>query len=148
MLRCNRCNKPICIEECAKRTPVGYRCRECVRGQQDKFYTATSTNQLTGYIGAGVAGLLLGLGAYILSRFLFVGFLGIIIAIFLGPIIGGVLSELIWRAAGRKRARNFNYIAAAITLALAIPFVLLSGNFLITGIIVALAIPPIVARLR
>ena len=27
-LRCNRCNKPICIK-CAKHTPTGYRCPEC-----------------------------------------------------------------------------------------------------------------------
>ncbi len=30
-LRCNRCGKPIC-SQCAVQTPVGYRCRECVRG--------------------------------------------------------------------------------------------------------------------
>ncbi|HYN88142.1 MAG TPA: tetratricopeptide repeat protein, partial [Ardenticatenaceae bacterium] len=29
MLRCNRCGRPMC-PECAVRTPVGLRCRECV----------------------------------------------------------------------------------------------------------------------
>ena len=37
-LRCNRCGKPICTK-CAELTPVGYRCPDCVRQQQDKFYT-------------------------------------------------------------------------------------------------------------
>ena len=38
-LRCNRCEKPIC-SKCAVRTPTGYRCKECVRGQQKVFDTA------------------------------------------------------------------------------------------------------------
>ena len=51
LLRCNKCNKPICLK-CAVQTPVGYRCRECVRGQQDVYYNATSTDNL---IAFGVA---------------------------------------------------------------------------------------------
>ena len=39
MLRCNRCERPICTE-CAVLTPTGYRCKECVRGQQKVFDTA------------------------------------------------------------------------------------------------------------
>ena len=38
-LRCNRCEKPICAR-CAVLTPTGYRCKECVRGQQKQFDTA------------------------------------------------------------------------------------------------------------
>ena len=37
-LRCNRCGRPIC-PKCAVRTPVGFRCPECVREQQNKYYT-------------------------------------------------------------------------------------------------------------
>ena len=37
-LRCNRCGNPICAK-CAVRTDVGFRCPDCVRQQQDKFYT-------------------------------------------------------------------------------------------------------------
>ena len=29
-LRCNKCGKPICVK-CARRTPVGYRCPDCIR---------------------------------------------------------------------------------------------------------------------
>jgi len=36
-LRCNRCERYMCID-CAVRTPVGYTCRECVRGHEDKFF--------------------------------------------------------------------------------------------------------------
>jgi len=36
LLRCNRCERPIC-QSCAVLTPTGYRCKECVRGQQKIF---------------------------------------------------------------------------------------------------------------
>ena len=39
-LRCNRCDRYMCID-CARRTPVGYTCRECVRGHENKFYQGT-----------------------------------------------------------------------------------------------------------
>ncbi|MBK8050505.1 MAG: hypothetical protein IPK16_27420, partial [Anaerolineales bacterium] len=38
-LRCNRCARLICLK-CAVLTPVGYRCKECVRTQQAVFFTA------------------------------------------------------------------------------------------------------------
>ena len=44
-LRCNNCNEPIC-SQCAIQTPTGYRCPECVRGQQKIFNTAKSQDFL------------------------------------------------------------------------------------------------------
>jgi hypothetical protein len=38
-LRCNKCEKPICAK-CAFLTPTGYRCKECIKGQQKIFETA------------------------------------------------------------------------------------------------------------
>ncbi len=49
-LRCNRCGRPMC-NRCAVRTPVGYRCRECVRGQQQVFYTAQTLDPGDVYFG-------------------------------------------------------------------------------------------------
>ena len=37
-LRCNRCNKPICAK-CAQRSPVGFRCPDCVVEIEDRFYS-------------------------------------------------------------------------------------------------------------
>jgi hypothetical protein len=51
-LRCNKCDKPICIK-CAVRTPTGYRCKECVRGQQKVFITAQWVDYLLGFLVAG-----------------------------------------------------------------------------------------------
>jgi len=109
-LRCNKCGKPICTE-CAVRTPVGYRCPDCVREVQDKFYTADSGDIIKGAIVAFVGGLLVGVATWLLilflGRFLFFGFLA---AFFLGPALGGGVAELVRRAMGKRRARNFPII--------------------------------------
>ncbi len=53
-LRCNKCGKPICLK-CAELTEVGYRCKECIREQQNVFYNAMESDNL---IAFGVAALL------------------------------------------------------------------------------------------
>src|SRR5258708_16427070 len=80
-LRCNKCNKPIC-HKCAVLTPVGYRCRECVRGQQQVFETVVWYD----YIVAGVlAAVLGGLAGALLTR---LGWF----TIFLAPIPSGAIA--------------------------------------------------------
>src|SRR5215216_5549585 len=51
LLRCNRCEKPICLK-CAVLTDVGYRCKECIRGVQASYFNAIPTDNI---IGFGVA---------------------------------------------------------------------------------------------
>src|SRR5512136_190041 len=93
-LRCNKCGKYICVKD-AVRTPVGYRCKSCVKEQQDVFFTATSTD----YTIAAVVSLVLStVAAFIVPA---LGF----IAIFAGPIAGTVIAEGVWRATGRRRGR-------------------------------------------
>lgn len=99
-LRCNRCGKPIC-SECAVRTPVGYRCRECVRGQQRIFDTTLRRD----YIAAAViAAIGTGIGVGLL------GFLGIF-GLFLAPILGGGLAEVVRWSVGRRRSRRLPLVA-------------------------------------
>src|SRR5438105_15886696 len=65
-LKCNKCGRYMCVR-CAVRTPVGYRCKECVHQQQDSFFTATQAD----YLIAGAVAFGLGLPvAFILSRVL------------------------------------------------------------------------------
>jgi hypothetical protein len=94
-LRCNRCNKPICTS-CAVHTPVGYRCKECVRGQQKGFDTAHWWDYIIAFVIAAVG---VGIAITILGRLFF--WLGFIFA----PIVGGVLAELIQVAIRRRRSR-------------------------------------------
>lgn len=101
-LRCNRCGKPICVG-CAVQTPVGYRCKECVRGQQSKFETA-------GMLRLGAAGLVAAVGAGLGSFLLgFLGFWGLLLA----PVAGGAIAELVRWAVRRRRSRRLPVAAAS-----------------------------------
>jgi hypothetical protein len=111
MLRCNRCNKPICYQ-CAVLTPVGYRCKECVRNQQAVYYNAQPSDLPVGVVIAFVLGAVAGILA-----FAFLGAIGLlfgfIAAFFAGPFIGGLIAEVIRRAVRRRRARGMKWAAAA-----------------------------------
>lgn len=105
-LRCNRCEKPICAK-CAVLTPTGYRCRECVRGQQKIFNTATWYD----YLLAIVIGLVLSyLGSIAVT---FLGFF----TLFLAPVAGFVIAEAIRRVTSRRRSKLL-FQSAAIAVAL------------------------------
>jgi hypothetical protein len=94
-LRCNRCGKPIC-PSCAVQTPVGYRCKECVRGQQKVFETARTADFI-------LAGVIAAVGTGIAVALLqFLGWWGFIAA----PIAGGGIAEVIRRVIGRRRSRK------------------------------------------
>lgn len=106
-LRCNKCDRYMCVE-CAVRTPVGYRCRECARKHEDKFFNASGRDYA---IIAGVcaaAGLLAGA---------IVGFVPLIgsplFAIILGLPAGGAIAEVAMRFSGRRRGRYSGEIGAA-----------------------------------
>ena len=86
MLRCNKCDKPICYE-CAVRTPVGYRCKECVREQQNVYYNAEKSDVLIG----GVVALVLGVGIGVLA-YITLGLMRLVPAGSLFAIIGASLS--------------------------------------------------------
>jgi uncharacterized membrane protein len=116
-LRCNKCEKPICAK-CAVLTPTGYRCKECIRGQQKIFETATWLDYPLIFI---VTAVLAYLGSLIVIR---LGFFVIILA----PIAGGVIAEIA-RLITRKRRSKRLYIAAVIAaiigcLPLALEFLL------------------------
>jgi hypothetical protein len=100
-LRCNKCGKPIC-PKCAVRTPVGYRCRECVSQQQQVFETARWYDYaLAVVLAAPLAGVA---GALLLNLSYFV--------IFLAPVAGGVVAEVVRWAVRRRRGRYLPLAAA------------------------------------
>jgi hypothetical protein len=93
-LRCNKCGKYICVKD-ARRTPVGYRCKSCVKEQQDVFYNATPID----YAVAAVVSFVLSLIAALIVPAL--GFF----AIFAAPIAGGVISEGVRLTTQKRRGR-------------------------------------------
>ena len=110
-LRCNRCEKPICAK-CAVLTPTGYRCRECVRGQQKVFDTAEARDY---FVALPVAGILSFIGGLIVPA---LGFF----TIFLAPVAGGIIAEIVRRTLQKRRSmRLFQYIAAAVVVGALFP---------------------------
>ncbi|MBN1438284.1 MAG: B-box zinc finger protein [Anaerolineales bacterium] len=99
-LRCNRCGQPICTQ-CAVRTPVGYRCRQCVREQQKIFDTSKWYDFPVAFVAAA---LVCGAGS-ILSAF--IGFFILFVAAFAGSIAARAVA---W--AVRHRRNKYLWLAA------------------------------------
>lgn len=103
-LRCNKCGRYMCTA-CAVPTPVGYRCRECVRQVEDKFYNATPNDLMVLFAAC------LGMGAALGVIFGFIR-LPLILLLLLGLPLGGVLAELPLRLVQRRRGRNSPQLGA------------------------------------
>ncbi len=161
LLRCNKCGKPVCMK-CVERTVVGYRCKECLHGQREGYYNATSID----YVAAAIIGTVLSIvGGAIMG--LVGGFW--LFGIFAGPIGGGVIAESIRAVIRRRRGRYIWLLACAAIVVggvlgiIGLPFVgvLLSGRLLLLAglvpralfnlgflIYLALAVSTAYARLR
>lgn len=120
-LRCNRCERPIC-NECAVLTPTGYRCKECVRGQQKIFETAQTADYIAGVLVAFVLSLAASMLCYFLGLFnSWFGFFVILIA----PFAGTIIAEGTRRVIKRRRGRLLFRLLTAAALAGALPPLLL-----------------------
>ena len=53
-LRCKRCEQPMCAS-CARRTPTGYLCKDCVQAHQKSFDTAEWYDYALGFITAAIS---------------------------------------------------------------------------------------------
>ena len=93
-LRCNKCGQPICTK-CAKQTPVGYRCVNCISAQQQIFF---KDFRPVYYVIAAAVALPLSCIAGVV-----VPMLGWLFASILGPLVGAGIAELARLAIGRRR---------------------------------------------
>ena len=148
-LRCNKCGKPICAK-CAVRTPTGYRCKECVRGQLKVFNTAEWYDYLLGFGTAGILGFLASLLAGLVSGLSFIGWILIVIG---APTAGMVIAEGVRLATRKHRSRPlFITVAVAVVLG-ALPVIminLISFNLfglIFQGIYLFIATPVVYTRL-
>ncbi len=94
LLRCNRCERPMCTA-CAVRTPTGYRCKECVRGQQKIFDTAKWWDYPLAVV---IAGGLAFAGSLVVRYF---GFF----TLFLAPTAGMIIAEAVRRVVKKRRSK-------------------------------------------
>ena len=136
-LRCNRCGKLICAQ-CAVHTPVGYRCRECVRGQQKELETARQLD----YVIVGIISLVgVGVAIFLLNHLGWWGF-------FIAPVVGGGLADLVRRAVGGRRSRYLplaSVIGGAVGLLLNLVFPFFGfASSIALGTILSQALVPIV----
>lgn len=104
-LRCNKCERLMCAD-CAVQTPVGYRCKQCVRQHEDKFFNATTADYAIVLVTAAVIAALGFVGVSMIGGFL-------LFVIILSIPIGGAVGEVALRLTGRRRGRYSGYFAAA-----------------------------------
>lgn len=121
--------------KCAVKTPVGYRCKECVREQQNQFFDA----QMIDYLVAGGVTLVLSfIVSAILARLGFgFGFFGIFLMMFIAPAIGGGIGRAAFRLIGKRRGRHTPTVVGVCFVLGALPWLLLSpftvGVLLLVG---------------
>jgi hypothetical protein len=113
-LRCNRCNRPICTQ-CAVLTPTGYRCKECVRGQQKVFETAQSLDPVIGFVIAAVLAFIGSYSARIMGFF----------TVFLAPLIGLGITAAVRYAVKKRRSRALFLVATAGAVIGSLPFLVI-----------------------
>jgi MFS family permease len=133
-LRCNRCGNPIC-PRCAVQTPVGFRCKDCIRNQQAVFYSATTFDYVVTAVLSLVGGVL---GAVVISM------VGWFFALFLSPLAGGIIAELVRLATGHRRGR-YTWLVAGGAVAVAALFVAIGPAFVFLLAAQGLRYPPGVA---
>lgn len=150
-LRCNRCNKFIC-PKCAQRSPVGFRCPDCVRELEDKYYTGTNTDYIIAAVIALPLSLIMaGLFTLILGR---AGFFLLIIGLVVAPIVTGLIAEAVRWGVGKRRSRYLRHVVIACLVLGTAPFIiliLLGGNFfglLAPALFLLSGVATISARLR
>jgi hypothetical protein len=141
-LRCYTCGRPIC-SQCAVKTPVGYRCPECVREAEDVFFNASKTDYLIAFLISLPLSLIAGWLVSLFSG----GFFFILIIFFIGGAIGSLIGRLTKRAVGGRRGRYLPHLVAGmVAIGALIPatpallFIFLGGNL---GAITALLMPGI-----
>ena len=149
-LRCNNCNRPICAA-CAVRTPIGYRCRECVKGQQKAFDTSEWYDYITGFV---VAALVSAVASFLVTFIGGIGFFGWFLIAAGAPTAGVAIAESV-RLVTRKRRSRPLFVTVVVGVILgALPVLLvqlvLAQNLfgvLFQVIYLVIAIPVVYSRL-
>jgi hypothetical protein len=117
-LSCGKCGTPIC-PDCSVAGPVGMRCPDCASLRSSTLYQVRPER----FALAALAGIAAGTIAGVVLQH--IGFF----ILFVAPLIGGVLGEVILRATGRKRGPRLEFLAGAAVVVGAGLSLLLTRNF-------------------
>jgi hypothetical protein len=149
-LRCNNCNRPICAA-CAIHTPTGYRCRECVKGQQKVFNTSEWYDYVSGFV---VAMLLSVVAAFLVTLIGGIGFFGWFLIAAGAPTAAVAIAEGVRLVTGKRRSRPLFITVAAGVVVGALPVILFQLVFtrnlfgvLFQVIYLVIAVPVVYSRL-
>ena len=148
-LRCNNCNRPICAA-CAVRTPIGYRCRECVKSHQRTFDTSEWYDYILGFV---VAGVLSAVASFLVTLVGGIGFIGWFLIAAGAPTAAVAIAEGVRLVTRRRRSRPL-FITVAIGVVLgAVPVILFQAltlqffGILFQVIYLIIAVPVVYSRL-
>mgnify|MGYP002640433687 FL=1 len=146
MLRCNRCEKPICTS-CAVHTPTGYRCKECVNAQKKKFDTALWYDYL---LGVAAASILSFIASGLITAISFVaGFFMLFISAGIAGGAATLIGSSVKRLLGGRRSKALFALSTVGVVIGALPvilFFLFSGSFyslIWQGIYLFVAVPAV-----
>ena len=117
-LSCGRCGTPIC-PDCAVPGPVGMRCPGCASLRSSPLYQVSPGRFALAALAGVAAGTLAGFVLQAIGFFI----------LFVAPLIGGLLGEVILRTTGRKRGPKLEFLAGASVVVGAGLSALLTGYF-------------------
>lgn len=125
-LECGRCGTPIC-PRCMVHTPGGIRCPDCAKLRRPPMYELAPLD----YAKALGVGLVLAAGLGLIGAFLIpvrgFGGLFLLLALFVGSAVGGLVAESIRRVTRGKRGPAMQGIAAGTLVAALAVRLVLSG---------------------
>ncbi len=134
-LRCNRCDRAIC-PKCAKKTPVGFRCPDCIRAQEDKYYSGYNSDYLIAAVATlPLAGVTVTAGTVLLGSW---GFIGLMFAFVITPAVAGFVAEAVRWAVSKRRSRYLGHVVASSMVIATLPVLLF---FIVIGAVFATAVP-------
>jgi hypothetical protein len=140
-LRCYQTGVPICMK-CSVRTPVGYISKDAAKDRADKFFNISVSDYV---VVATIAFM-----GTLITGFFAVSFLGFLwfLLIFIGPALGGIIGEMIFRGIRRRRGRYTRQIVIGSMIAANIILFFVTGNLLALGIFAFTATSAAIARLQ
>ena len=150
-LKWGKCGKPIC-PKCARRTPVGFRCPDCIREQEDKFYSGGNVDYLIAVaISFPLSLVVAGLFTFLLSGLWLLWTL--LIGFFVAPVVAGFIAEAVRWGVRKRRSRYLGRVVAGCLILATLPFLLFSllggsGGLIASGMFMFLGATTVLARLR
>ncbi len=161
-LHCNTCGRAIC-PQCARRSPVGYKCAVCVRGTLERYFNGKRCDYL---IAIAITLPLSLLTASLLTYVIWwIGWFPWFIVLLAAPTVAGFIAEAVRHSVRRRRSRYLAHVVAGCFVAAIVPFLavpllvgsLLPGDLAILthgsglleqGILLVVGTGTIMARLR